>query len=560
MMNLKWYWSFRGTTTYTIHHLEYSLSEGDVLIVDGEDLHRIRESSRDILMLRLHVDLKYFEDQYPHIYFMIFACEDCARDSASKQEHLKNKVVVLRKQLCKIAASWFSEPDNTELQMENLSEFVFLLVNHFQNFFIENKRFKTKEEGTNKLDLERIYRIFEYIYDNHSKKITLKDLGELEHLSPYYISHMLKETTGMTFQDFLSYLRVELAQKMLLESDQSLTYISETCGFSSLNYFNKCFKYWHGITPSEFRKNYIPCRKISYGTIDLKEAKALVLPYLGNHANQEIRKPVHIFISLEQQKKSKEEFKDSYSFIIMISSGKELLAFAHLHDRIQPLGKCRVLVQQTAYQELVDSVGVEMASLCLKKLRGTQITPEMFDNKEEITLEALGKAENVAEAFYNLMDSPDRCIALFGKEGALFTKEAFSTPYYMLFSVLSKVNGKIMCKEHNYFIVQSDKYYFLGIHNSGNNGDLRVHLECGKDAAGQIIKHTFNKSHSCFASMEALEGLDFEDTVIRETIENTGLGEMEIVNPERLNKSEFNFELDVHKKSFILLKIPVNIQ
>ena len=41
--------------------------------------------------------------------------------------------------------------------------------------------------------IERMSRIIPYIYEHHEEKITLEDLAEIEHLSTYYISHMMND-------------------------------------------------------------------------------------------------------------------------------------------------------------------------------------------------------------------------------------------------------------------------------------------------------------------------------------------------------------------------------
>lgn len=553
----------QGTVTYTIHHLDYFLSEGDLLIVDGEDLHRIKESSEDMLMLRMHIDLQYFSDQYPHIYFMIFACEDCTKDSATKQENLKNKVLVLRKQLCRIAYDCFNEPDDRQTHMDNISDLIFILVSHFQSFFIENKKFKVKGEKTDKVVLERIYRIFEYIYKNHSKKITLQDLGELEHLSPYYISHMIKEATGLTFQDFLAYLRVEFAQKMLIDSDHNLTYISESCGFSSPNYFNKSFKYWHGITPSEFRKNYHPCSKLSYGTIDSNKAMSMVLPYLGNSADEKIRDTTHLFISLTPQKKSKNDFNEYYPLRIMIPSSRELLTLPHLLSQLSVPENYRIMIKADAFRDLPDYLGPEMTALHEKALQKYNVKSQLIDYNEEnvnagsYAMKNLKPAGTLCEAFMNLNANRDGYVTIFGEGGALFTKENFRTPYYYLFSLLSKVNGTLIAGESNYFTVQSDTCYFVGICHSENEKRLKIHLTCGSNARGCIISHAFYENHSCFASMKALGQLDFNVPEIRESIETISSGKTEILLPQSITDTDFTFEADIEDNGFLLFEIPV---
>ena len=60
---MKMLFVLRGTTNCKIHNVLYTLKEGDLLIVDTLDMHRIFDSSPDILTLDMYVDLA-FTDLY----------------------------------------------------------------------------------------------------------------------------------------------------------------------------------------------------------------------------------------------------------------------------------------------------------------------------------------------------------------------------------------------------------------------------------------------------------------------------------------------------------------
>ena len=47
----------QGTVSYKVHHQNYHLKSGDLLVVDTEDLHHIYDSSKDVLMLTIYIDL-----------------------------------------------------------------------------------------------------------------------------------------------------------------------------------------------------------------------------------------------------------------------------------------------------------------------------------------------------------------------------------------------------------------------------------------------------------------------------------------------------------------------
>lgn len=96
--------------------------------------------------------------------------------------------------------------------------------------------------------------VLTYLNEHISKKITLDDLCETLHISKYYLCHTFKQTIGMTIFEYILIQRLSLAKKKLLDSDESISEISLSTGFSSFSYFSKAFKEYEGISPKEFRK------------------------------------------------------------------------------------------------------------------------------------------------------------------------------------------------------------------------------------------------------------------------------------------------------------------
>ena len=95
------------------------------------------------------------------------------------------------------------------------------------------------------------------MYDNYNRKLTLSEIAEREHLSIYYLSHIIKESAGLSFQDLLSYIRVEESEKLLLGTNKKIGTIAEETGFSAVRYYIKHFEHWFGMHPLEYRKKYI---------------------------------------------------------------------------------------------------------------------------------------------------------------------------------------------------------------------------------------------------------------------------------------------------------------
>ena len=68
---------------------------------------------------------------------------------------------------------------------------------------------------------------------------------------------MFKESTGINISEYVNRLRVEMAKTALQFTDKSITDIGYEVGFSDTAYFTRMFKKCIGVTPKEYRKNFV---------------------------------------------------------------------------------------------------------------------------------------------------------------------------------------------------------------------------------------------------------------------------------------------------------------
>ena len=92
-----------------------------------------------------------------------------------------------------------------------------------------------------------------YIWDNYTKKISLREIARASGLSAPYFSTIFKEEMGENLSDYLNRLRVEKASALLLTTNMSIGEIAKTCGFEDQSWFSKIFKNNTGYTPGKYR-------------------------------------------------------------------------------------------------------------------------------------------------------------------------------------------------------------------------------------------------------------------------------------------------------------------
>ena len=95
--------------------------------------------------------------------------------------------------------------------------------------------------------------IVSFCMDHFGENISLDLLSEKLGLNKFYISHLFGEKMGMSFNDYINYLRVRAACRYLHHTARGISDISDRVGFNSARTFNRAFIKFFGITPSEYR-------------------------------------------------------------------------------------------------------------------------------------------------------------------------------------------------------------------------------------------------------------------------------------------------------------------
>ena len=88
-------------------------------------------------------------------------------------------------------------------------------------------------------------------------KYMQEHLSEEFHLNSQYISQLFKNEIGVNFLTYLTNIRMEHAKKLLLSSSLSIAEVSEQSGYGDYRVFTKVFKKSEGITPSQYRRDFL---------------------------------------------------------------------------------------------------------------------------------------------------------------------------------------------------------------------------------------------------------------------------------------------------------------
>lgn len=101
-----------------------------------------------------------------------------------------------------------------------------------------------------------ISEICDYIAVNYAEHVTLTGICRQKNYSISYISQKFKSTCGITFEQYLSNVRIQKACELLLQSDDPIAEIAFAVGYNTPIRFRGIFHKTIGMLPSAYRKTY----------------------------------------------------------------------------------------------------------------------------------------------------------------------------------------------------------------------------------------------------------------------------------------------------------------
>jgi AraC-like DNA-binding protein/ligand-binding sensor protein len=114
--------------------------------------------------------------------------------------------------------------------------------------------------GINQMVLEKqnsepplVRKAREYVEQHKLERISLATVARAAGANVSYFCRVFKKTTGLTFTDYLTRVRLQHAKAQLLNPNRRISEIAYDVGFQSLTQFNRMFKRVLGQSPTEFR-------------------------------------------------------------------------------------------------------------------------------------------------------------------------------------------------------------------------------------------------------------------------------------------------------------------
>lgn len=111
--------------------------------------------------------------------------------------------------------------------------------------------------GIKESSADRLQEVLAFTHQNFHRKIALREIAAIAHMSHHSFCRFFKSQTGKTYSKFVIELRVAYACKLLIENHLCLKQLCFESGFNNFTSFHKYFKMITGLSPLLYKRAYL---------------------------------------------------------------------------------------------------------------------------------------------------------------------------------------------------------------------------------------------------------------------------------------------------------------
>ena len=112
----------------------------------------------------------------------------------------------------------------------------------------------TEAPESARIDHPAIERVIAEMRSTSDGALSLEEMSEVAHLSPYHFARTFRKVTGISPGEFMTSLRIERAKHLLLNTDLKVSEVCFEGGYNSLGTFTTRFTQLVGLSPTQLRR------------------------------------------------------------------------------------------------------------------------------------------------------------------------------------------------------------------------------------------------------------------------------------------------------------------
>ncbi|WP_232016624.1 response regulator [Paenibacillus baekrokdamisoli] len=112
---------------------------------------------------------------------------------------------------------------------------------------------RTTERGSELTGEEIIESVKQYVEQHYAENLSLQWVTDCYYIHPNYFSKRFKQVVGISFNDYVTRIRINRSKELLKTTSMRIARISQLVGYDDQNYFCNVFKKVAGLSPTAYR-------------------------------------------------------------------------------------------------------------------------------------------------------------------------------------------------------------------------------------------------------------------------------------------------------------------
>lgn len=245
---------YSGTCPQLIDGNSIRLQKNQVLLIDTDCPHSIGLLQEDDIMISILIRKEFLHDRM----FSQFSKDSILSRffiNALVEHTNHNHYLLFHSENNRRIPMFFSELfceflDPSVNSNDIIFHLFYLIISELINVY-ENDLTKQQESQNNM----PIVPLIHYI-ENNFRTCTLEQISKFFHISPNYVSILLKKHTGYTYIQLIQEQKLKFAASLLANTTLPVTTIANQSGYENISFFYKKFEKRYHCSPNEYRQNH----------------------------------------------------------------------------------------------------------------------------------------------------------------------------------------------------------------------------------------------------------------------------------------------------------------
>lgn len=247
--HMEWIMIRKGQARVQVDDVFVDMNPGEFAMVNSKQLHSAQVLEEDTEIIAIVFNEAIIRnsglDNTEHLYFTPYLNHELKLPNFLKEGQYTQEI---NESIIRIVNEYKHKEKGFELLIK--SEI-------FKVFGFIFRRFYQMADQTH-LSIRRNYNLsplLNYLRMHYDEDISLKEAADMVNLTPNHLCKVFKKVTGKTLIEYTHHLRINEAERLLIEKDDPISEIAEQVGFGSITYFGRVFKRIKNMPPSEKRNN-----------------------------------------------------------------------------------------------------------------------------------------------------------------------------------------------------------------------------------------------------------------------------------------------------------------